>query len=102
VHQVTTKLYPHQKQALSFLLDRERGSDPSTIEAASGVQVLAPADELNGLWQSRRNFANRVIGWSNAVVTDFQIDGANPPPQSRGAILADDMGLGKSICHTFK
>lgn len=88
---ITTKLYPHQKQALSFLLDRERTVDSASVS----VDESTPAEELNGLWRARRDYKNRIIGWTNAVVTDFRIDGANAPPQTRGAILADDMGLGQ-------
>lgn len=98
---VTTKLYPHQKQALSFLLDRERGTDPAPVKEGhpdissnSSEEVVIVEEKLHGLWRSRRDHRNRIVGWSN-VVTEAQIDGASPPPQCRGAILADDMGLGE-------
>lgn len=86
---VTTKLYPHQKQALSFLLDRER-----LLEV--GPPVAGEEDVMVSLWRRRCDIYNRPIGWTNAV-TDLEISGPTPPPQSRGSILADDMGLGKTI-----
>jgi SWI/SNF-related matrix-associated actin-dependent regulator of chromatin subfamily A3 len=89
---VTTPLYSYQKQALSFLIDRER---IRTLD-----EVGDPGDEgeerLISLWRVRRDLYNRHVGWTN-VVTDVEISGKDLPPQSRGAILADDMGLGKTL-----
>lgn len=95
---VTTNLYPHQKQALAFLLDRERGNDPlSTLESpATSTSAPSAANESYGLWRAKTDSAKRVIGWKN-LVTLSEIEGAAAPPQARGALLADDMGVGKSI-----
>ncbi|KAI5475860.1 DNA repair protein rad5 [Pseudohyphozyma bogoriensis] len=86
---VATKLYPHQKQALSFLLDRE---------ALVQIPETAKPDEsvLVSLWKRKVDPYGRPLGWMS-IVTDLEIQGNEPPPQSRGCILADDMGLGKTI-----
>lgn len=92
---VTTQLYPHQKQALSFLLDREAGSDALELPVASGPGGRAinksSEDVIHGLWRQRRDVYGRTIGWQN-LVSQVEISGEAPPPQTRGAILADDMG----------
>ena len=86
---ISTKLYPHQKQALSFLLDRETLSDIPKTSATDEQPVVS-------LWQRRVDPYNRPIGWVN-LVTDLTISGAAPPPRARGSILADDMGCGKTV-----
>ncbi|GAA6055900.1 hypothetical protein JCM3770_002351 [Rhodotorula araucariae] len=87
---VATKLYPHQKQALAFLLDRETLVDvPDRDPRGSKPTMVA-------LWERVSDTYGRPMGWKS-VVTDLQIQGVKPPPQARGAILADDMGLGKTI-----
>ncbi|KAL8290052.1 hypothetical protein RQP46_002991 [Phenoliferia psychrophenolica] len=86
---VATKLYPHQKQALSFLLDRERLIDVPATATQNDETIVA-------LWKRKVDPYNRPVGWMN-VVADLEIKGSQPPPQPRGSILADDMGLGKTI-----
>lgn len=106
---VTTKLYPHQKQALAFLLEREKLRSvedvlKSTATNASrhangssnGKTLTDEDDEMISLWRPRRDMYGRHVGWHN-VVTEVEIAADKPPPQCRGAILADDMGLGKTI-----
>lgn len=95
-----TKLYPHQKQALAFLLDREK---LRTIDAVLNKKMNKHAngegeqeDELISLWRPRKDLYGRFIGWQH-VVTEVEIGSDRPPPQCRGAILADDMGLGKTL-----
>ncbi|KAJ7042414.1 SNF2 family N-terminal domain-containing protein [Mycena alexandri] len=69
---VATKLYPHQKKALTFLLERERekpGSD----------------GKFSSLWQMRTNNMSHRPCWFHTITT------------KEGSILADDMGLGKTI-----
>jgi SWI/SNF-related matrix-associated actin-dependent regulator of chromatin subfamily A3 len=83
-------MYPHQKQALSFLLDRERKVPVTTPTAGKEDDLMI------SLWKRRVDTYNRPIGWTN-VVTNLEITGAAPPPQTQGAILADDMGIGKTI-----
>ncbi|KAJ7092552.1 SNF2 family N-terminal domain-containing protein [Mycena epipterygia] len=78
---VATKLYPHQKKALTFLLERERekpGSD----------------GKFSSLWQMRTNNISHRPCWVHTITTKeiFQ-----EPKETKGAILADDMGLGKTI-----
>nr|CAG8466978.1 10657_t:CDS:10 [Entrophospora candida] len=79
-----TPLYKHQKQALFFLLEREKFNDFTNEET----------NALTSLWRTKRNAADRYLVYYN-VVTDDEID--EKPSQMRGGIVADDMGLGKTI-----
>ncbi|KAJ7900166.1 SNF2 family N-terminal domain-containing protein [Mycena olivaceomarginata] len=78
---VATKLYPHQKKALTFLLERER-EKPGTD------------GKFSSLWQLRTNNMSHRPCWIHSITTKevFQ-----EPKETKGAILADDMGLGKTI-----
>ncbi|GAA5976261.1 hypothetical protein JCM11641_001097 [Rhodosporidiobolus odoratus] len=87
---VSTPLYPHQKQALSFLLDRE------DLPVVPARDKPGKPGFILGLWQRVNDPYGRVKGW-RSLVSDIEVQGERAPPQSRGAILADDMGLGKTI-----
>ncbi|KAF9502489.1 hypothetical protein BDN71DRAFT_1438114 [Pleurotus eryngii] len=77
---VATKLYPHQKKALTFLLDREH-------EKPAG-------NEFASLWRKEMDPMSGHLVWIH-VVTKEQV--YQEPKESKGSILADDMGLGKTI-----
>ncbi|KAF2235058.1 hypothetical protein EV356DRAFT_445723 [Viridothelium virens] len=68
-----TQLQAHQRQALTFLLRRER----------TGA----------GVWVKETNFAGAAI-YVNTVSGERQLE---RPPAWRGGILADEMGLGKTL-----
>ena len=73
--EVGTTLYPHQKKALTFLLERERekpGSD----------------GKFSSLWQVRMNQLSGATMWYH-IVTQKEV--SVEPPDCRGAILADDV-----------
>jgi SNF2 family DNA or RNA helicase len=97
---VSTQMYPHQKQALAFLLDREklRNTDNLKVKKKEMTEAIDQEDDTNmiSLWKPRRDMYGRFVGWHN-VVTEVEFGSERPPPQCRGAILADDMGLGKTI-----
>lgn len=72
---VATKLYPHQKKALTFLIERERerpGSD----------------GKYSSLWQPRTNPLSRQPSWFH-IVTQKEVN--QEPQEAKGAILADDV-----------
>src|SRR5947209_19227077 len=69
----------HQKQALSFMLRRERG-------------WLLHASQSD-LWRLDKNPIGCNL-YINNLTEDAQTDA---PPQFRGGILADHMGLGKTL-----
>jgi SWI/SNF-related matrix-associated actin-dependent regulator of chromatin subfamily A3 len=75
---VTTKLYPHQKQALSFLLDRERIHEIPAADPPGQPSIVS-------LWARETDTYGRVKGWKN-VVADLEIAGSTPPPQARGYV----------------
>jgi SWI/SNF-related matrix-associated actin-dependent regulator of chromatin subfamily A3 len=72
---VATQLYPHQKKAITFLLERER----ERVSAGSG---------FSSLWHHRYNPQSRQTTWFH-VVTQNEV--FEPPKESKGAILADDV-----------
>ncbi|EGO04472.1 hypothetical protein SERLA73DRAFT_82405 [Serpula lacrymans var. lacrymans S7.3] len=78
---VGTSLYPHQKKALTFLLEREK-------------ERIGPDGRYSSMWQPRANPHSRQVSWFHLVT---QKEVFQEPQESKGAILADDMGLGKTI-----
>ncbi|OCH94709.1 hypothetical protein OBBRIDRAFT_722057 [Obba rivulosa] len=78
---VATTLYPHQKKALTFLLERER-------------EIEGPGGKHSSLWQERQHPISGERTWHH-IVTQKEI--YSEPQEAKGAILADDMGLGKTI-----
>lgn len=77
---ILTPLMSHQKQALRFLTDRELDDDARDPDAKFS------------LWKPRDTNKGRV--WYN-VVTNHEVQ--KKPDASRGGILADVMGLGKTL-----
>jgi SWI/SNF-related matrix-associated actin-dependent regulator of chromatin subfamily A3 len=70
--EIATKLYPHQKQALTFMLERE-----AELPVSGGAS----------LWQARYNQINEK-SWYH-VVTQREV--SEEPRSVKGAILADDV-----------
>lgn len=100
---IKTDLFPHQKQGLTFLLDREkeRSFDEAGEAGSSKMRSidLTRAGDLTkdsvGLWKVIRSKTTGEIRGYRNVITQHEQDVA--PHICRGAILADDMGLGKTI-----
>lgn len=78
--EVATKLYPHQKKALTFLLERER-------------EKPGPDGNFSSLWQPRTNPLSGQVTWFH-IVTEKEV--LQKPCESKGAILADDVGVSLS------
>lgn len=79
---ITTPLLPHQKQALTFMLQHEQ---PRTY----GVEE----SENSSLWrQVKRRNGDTIY---REVVTGISVK--EEPPQVLGGLLADVMGLGKTL-----
>ncbi|KAF7306764.1 SNF2 family DNA-dependent ATPase [Mycena indigotica] len=78
---VATRLYPHQKKALTFLLERER-------------EKPGPDGQFSSLWQQRINSMTQRPSWYHSITTKEVFE---QPREAKGSILADDMGLGKTI-----
>lgn len=79
---ITTELLPHQKQALTFMLQQER---PRTFSEDEGGN--------SSLWRRKRT--GRGLCIYEEVVTGLQVK--EEPQQVFGGLLADVMGLGKTI-----
>ncbi|KAF9103992.1 hypothetical protein BGX27_010301 [Mortierella sp. AM989] len=80
---MTTTLYKHQKQALYFLLEREKPEDYTDNEK----------NKLTSLWRVRYPPHGHPV-YLNVVTNQ---ESSSVPTTMRGGILADDMGLGKTI-----
>ncbi|OCB87871.1 hypothetical protein A7U60_g5006 [Sanghuangporus baumii] len=78
---IATTLYPHQKKALTFLLERER-------------EIQGPDGKSSSLWQLQTSPHYSSKSWVN-LVTRKEV--FTEPTECKGALLADDMGLGKTI-----
>ncbi|KAF4533787.1 Swi snf-related matrix-associated actin-dependent regulator of chromatin subfamily a member 3-like 1 [Lasiodiplodia theobromae] len=73
-----TKLLPHQKRALAFMLRREGG----WIYDGSRRDLWTMNQDILG-----QTFTNNITGHLHK----------DPPPDFRGGLLADEMGLGKTL-----
>nr|XP_018265349.1 DNA repair protein RAD5 [Kwoniella dejecticola CBS 10117]OBR87507.1 DNA repair protein RAD5 [Kwoniella dejecticola CBS 10117] len=75
---IKTNLFPHQRRALTFFLQREQ-------------------DSLS-LWEGIRDEKGKVRTWKNKITgEETRAKKGEKPDDSKGAILADDMGLGKTL-----
>lgn len=81
---IGTPLLPHQKQALTFLFDREK---------ERSFEEDGKNDGIVSLWKTvwRRG---KIASYENVVTQGQQM---RAPSICRGAIIADDMGLGKTL-----
>jgi SNF2 family DNA or RNA helicase len=79
---VTTPLLKHQRQGLFFMMARE---DP----------LSRPTDDktMVSIWQTKSSVNQETI-YHNVITQESQ---RRPPPETRGGILADMMGLGKTL-----
>ncbi|PKI85613.1 hypothetical protein MVES_000712 [Malassezia vespertilionis] len=84
---ITTPLFPHQKQALTFLMDREKERNFEEL-------IDTDKDAHISLWSVERHIGQRIQRYRN-IVTRTSV--TKRPEICRGALLADDMGLGKTI-----
>ena len=73
--EVATKLYPHQKKALTFLLERER-------------ELPAVCSKPSSLWQEKINYLTGQKSWLHLVT---QREVYQQPTEAKSAILADDV-----------
>ena len=74
-----TTLYKHQKQALTFMMQRERG--------------WAIDGHRKDLWTAQEDSYGRML-YSNTISGQKQ---TRPPQEFRGGLLIDAPGLGKSL-----
>jgi SWI/SNF-related matrix-associated actin-dependent regulator of chromatin subfamily A3 len=72
---VATKLYSHQKKAITFLLERER-------------ERLGVNGTYSSLWQMKQNPFTGQPSWQHLVT---QKEVFREPQESKGSILADDV-----------
>lgn len=90
---IQTKLYPHQKKALTFLLEREGEisgpkRDPDTKEPQPLPSRWSDGSPSSSLWQARKDPGGRIMSWMHAV-TNREV--YSEPRECRAALLADDV-----------
>lgn len=77
---VGTKLYPHQKKALTFMLERER-------------EISGPEGRVSSLWQ----YQDRAGTWQHMItLKNVQTE----PVEAKGSLLADDVSR-SYVVHVF-
>ncbi|KAH8587406.1 SNF2 family N-terminal domain-containing protein [Bisporella sp. PMI_857] len=76
---VTTQLYTHQKKALTFMINRENGWKYDGSDKDFWAKEV---DETGCL-----TYTNMITGYPQK----------SQPPSTKGGLLADQMGLGKSL-----
>lgn len=95
---IATKLYPHQRKAITFLREREYEKRPPTGLSKRNFKTPTFAslwEPLKPLESSRKGkSSSKPSGWEHRVTKEVI---HHKPDECRGAILADDMGLGKSL-----
>ncbi|RYN98955.1 hypothetical protein AA0119_g6703 [Alternaria tenuissima] len=79
---ITTELYPHQKQALYFMVDHEQEHPPEIYD-----------QRKDSLWAAK--YRNNGRKYYVHVITSEQVE--EKPRPGLGGILADEMGLGKTL-----
>ena len=120
---IRTDLFPHQRKALSFLLQKEQdysslktarkyyikkdlkrrkktGEVAEAQAAADGDLDDAKAkakDQGRSLWEGKEDEKGRIRTWRNKITGDEVRGKKEHPTECKGAILADDMGLGKTL-----
>ncbi|RKU45802.1 hypothetical protein DL546_005172 [Coniochaeta pulveracea] len=82
---VLTPMLKHQKQALWFMIHRENATAGTAEDSQSTV--------INSSWQRKQAPGGRF--YYHNVITNETLP--QPPPPTRGGILADMMGLGKTL-----
>lgn len=80
---ITTPLLKHQRQALYFMTMREK---PRAMHEGESGMV--------SFWQKKTTQGGQRV-YHNVITGHAQKD---PPPETCGGILADMMGLGKTLC----
>ncbi|GJN80826.1 hypothetical protein PLIIFM63780_004356 [Purpureocillium lilacinum] len=79
---ILTPLLKHQKQGLFFMAMREK-----TLQEQEHQEAMV------SFWKTKINAKGERV-YSNAITGQEQ---RSPPPETRGGILADMMGLGKTL-----
>ncbi|KGB78750.3 hypothetical protein CNBG_4588 [Cryptococcus deuterogattii R265] len=81
--QLLTNLLPHQSQALHWMITRENPQLPKS-----------PADPAVQFWVKQKGVGNKPDYWLNVATKTPQ---SEAPQLGRGGIIADGMGLGKTL-----
>ncbi|KAK1256066.1 hypothetical protein MKX07_008325 [Trichoderma sp. CBMAI-0711] len=79
---IVTPLLTHQKQGLYFMMSREK---PRVLQLQQKGMV--------SFWRTKPNLNGQII-YHNVITGESQVA---PPSDTRGGILADMMGLGKTL-----
>lgn len=119
-----TDLFPHQRKALTFLLQKEQDwsslksarkyftkldekkrsrkkkADSNAAAETTGSNTPTESEEQNSkdkedtrsLWEGKKDEKGRVRIWKNKITQEeIRTKKGERPPDSKGAILADDV-----------
>ena len=114
---INTELFPHQRRALTFMLQREqdssalktarkladkklkkgRASREETVEGSIEGEVESQKgkekDRSRSLWEGKKDEKGRTRLWKNKLTGDeLRAEKGEKPMEGKGAILADDVG----------
>ena len=115
---IKTELFPHQRRALTFLLQREqdwsslktarktadkkmkrgKGDVEASIdgdaEVDPEVQKGKAKDRSRSLWEGKQDAKGRTRIWKNKVTgQEIKTKKGEKPSDGKGAILADDVSI---------
>ncbi|WVQ83192.1 hypothetical protein IAT38_005331 [Cryptococcus sp. DSM 104549] len=123
---IKTDLFPHQRKALTFFLQREQDSTALRDAKKAAKKALkrsnkrtASVEEGDGegekdkgkekekenndndsrsLWEGIRDEKGKVRSWKNKITgSEIRARKGEKPTDRKGSLLADDMGLGKTL-----
>nr|XP_019008370.1 DNA repair protein RAD5 [Kwoniella pini CBS 10737]OCF47151.1 DNA repair protein RAD5 [Kwoniella pini CBS 10737] len=98
---IKTNLFPHQRRALTFFLQREQDS-LSLKQAKKNAKKVLKKSKVDSsgesLWEGIRDEKGKIRSWKNKITgEETRARKGEKPDDSKGTILADDMGLGKTL-----
>ncbi|PWY97704.1 hypothetical protein BCV70DRAFT_233670 [Testicularia cyperi] len=97
---IKTMFFLHQEQALAWMLDcecpRQWGASGGASEASGSTLPDRRTGDLRTmrLWKTKKNQNGKITAWEHLITGEVR---RTAPHICQGAILADDMGLGKSV-----
>ncbi|WOO85037.1 Helicase-like transcription factor CHR27 [Vanrija pseudolonga] len=119
---IRTELFPHQRKALTFLLQgeqdwnslktarraanklfarvkKEKGEDAANGNEKERSESRDPKDDNSrSLWEPQMDDKGRPRVWKSKITGEkLRLKKGERPKDAKGAILADDMGLGKTL-----
>ncbi|TMW67746.1 hypothetical protein Poli38472_007418 [Pythium oligandrum] len=90
------ELRSHQKQALSWMIWRETQAEVKAASSPPKSAMASANEDINPLWE-KRYFQSQRTYFINPFEKIASLEPPAPPSPCLGGILADDMGMGKTM-----